>query len=522
MLSYKTFITETKLSQSNFDRMVVLMTKLIEKKTGKKYYRFGGQNGYVVLKKGTGVLLISANTSALRFNYVGGEVVSITIWDKYKLGASGDRTILLDGLNLVQVAHKIVDIIANKVKAGKFDIIPNPINEEVIDMYMDVLTEAKHIKLDAFITLVQKNLPAGTTINGLKWEEIADIMLMHGYSVPTAVRKTYDKSRKVFDLTKLVDVQSKKDAALEPIYHISITGQDPITKKFLSPQGDKKASQIMTMVKKAIESPSDEIVKQEMKNPDSLFGHLSDLVKLISRKSRNGLIVYGGPGTGKSYTVYQTLKEEGKSENGDYHVISGKITTSSLYQTLFLHRNGGILVFDDTDSVWSDGEAGNILKAALGDAKKRVVSWITGRTVNVSKMSEEDKAAYTDKVSKQLEVDPGDGKIRLPSQFVFDSRCIFISNLPFSKFDSAVVSRSSKIDMTLTQAQMFVRMETILPNLGDRTIPLDVKTEILDFLKVEAFSGHSNLTEISMRTYVAAEDLYKSGLPNWKELLDYV
>jgi hypothetical protein len=46
---------------------------------------------------------------------------------------------------------------------------------------------------------------------------------------------------------------------------------------------------------------------------------------------------------------------------------------------------------------------------------------------------------------------------------------------------------------------------------------LNIKEEIFEFLRGQNIKGL--LKEPSMRTYVAAEDLYRSGLENWKDFL---
>ena len=135
-------------------------------------------------------------------------------------------------------------------------------------------------------------------------------------------------------------------------------------------------------------------------------------------------------------------------------------------------------------------------------------------------MTDESKEEFNQRLDDKLLVDPDDRSIKFPSSFDFEGRIIFISNLTKDKFDEAILNRSAKIDMTLTKEQVFMRMEGIIDQLGSKDVPKDVKLEILDFLKQQTFAGI--MTNVSMRTYVAAEDLYRSGLPNWRELLDYV
>jgi len=64
-----------------------------------------------------------------------------------------------------------------------------------------------------------------------------------------------------------------------------------------------------------------------------------------------------------------------------------------------------------------------------------------------------------------------------------------------------------------------MRMKSILPKMGNTSVPIDKKEEILELIWEQNAAGILN--EITMRTYVAAESTYLSGLPNWQELIQY-
>ena len=84
------------------------------------------------------------------------------------------------------------------------------------------------------------------------------------------------------------------------------------------------------------------------------FRRLKDLVRVIARTIIKALIVHGGAGTEALDTVAETLNEEGLVQNKDWFVIEGKVTSFVLYQILFKHRKGELLVFKDTDSIWNN------------------------------------------------------------------------------------------------------------------------------------------------------------------------
>lgn len=515
MLSFSNYLLEARVSKDNLDKVADIFLRIFEKNLSTKLYRFAGPRGFTEIENGIGILYFYDRKKALRLNYIKGEIKSITMWNDFKLGKSGDFTIDLGGLGLLQAGKKLISIIKN-IRIGSIKTYPEYLDESL-------LTEAKRISPADFFELVQTNLQPGLSIDSLSWSTIADIAISNDYQIPVVVRNTRVAGTKgataKYDLRKLVtdtpnsDEISKKS---EPDYYIKITAQDRETKKFLSVKGDKRAESLLQKISKEVLEPD---YKKEVKDPDSLFGIMKNLVQVVCRRNRNALIIYGGPGIGKTWVVTDTIKSEGLAKNKDWFTIKGKITTSALYQTLFMHRKGSLLVFDDTDSIWGDQEAANILKAALDSYDERVISWVSPRTVNVSKMTDSQKEEYNDTIDKKMEENPDDPKIRLPSEFIFNGRIIFISNLAYDKFDTAVLNRSAKIDMTLTQEQVFKRMKNILEHLGDKSVPINIKEEILEFLMSQSNKGI--MDSVSMRTYVAAEDFYKSGLPNWRELVGH-
>ena len=244
------------------------------------------------------------------------------------------------------------------------------------------------------------------------------------------------------------------------------------------------------------------------------------------------MFIHGGPGTGKTYNVKQTLAEGGLQKGQDWFLVKGKITTAELYKNLFMHRNDKIIVFDDTDSVWGNEEAANILKAALDTDDERLMSWYSNRTENLSLYSDEAKEEYYRKLDLQLRgVEPepeyddaGKEKkqkiLKYPSEFLYDGKIIFISNLTSEQFDSAVLSRSARIDMTLTPNQMFTRIKAILPKIGNPEVPLNRKAQILEYL-IDQY-GKGVFSAPNMRTFVKAENVAASNLPNWREIVPYV
>ena len=511
MKQFKHLLSEARLSPKAVETAVAIFVKYLERKLQTKFYRYGGKNGFAEIKHGVGILYMfikGGSTHAVRFNYTQGDLHSMTVWNDYKPGKPGDVTAEFGNMTLSQIKDELFNIIV-KPRVGD---IQTYIGESIN------LQEAKRTTPDNFLAKVSEEMP-GHTLDGVPFDIIKAVALKHDILIPSAVHSCFNKATKKYNLASLLNTpgHDKVSTKNDPTYYIKVTAQDPETKKFMTVKGDKQAENILAKIQGAISKPD---IAKLTKNPASLFHHMETLVRVVARGKKKALVIIGGPGTGKSFGVFKTLEEEGHQKNKDWFLIKGKITTAALYQTLFMHREGGILVFDDADSVWNDQEAANILKAALDSYDVREISWISGRTVNVSKMSHEDRLQYNEMTDKMIDEDPGNPKIKYPSTFEYKGRIIFISNLPIEKMDDAVLNRSAKIDMTLTDDEMFARIDSILPNIGSKDVPLEVKKEILEFIKDQTKAGI--LSAPSLRTYVGAEEFYLSGIPDWRDMLPYM
>lgn len=241
----------------------------------------------------------------------------------------------------------------------------------------------------------------------------------------------------------------------------------------------------------------------------------------------------------------QVIEQNGLLKNKDYVKLSGKASPIEIYKTLFMFRDGGLVVFDDLDSMWRNEDATNILKAALDSSPVREISWVSTQTINVSRMPDDKKQELFKQIDRQIdgtdeEIDvfPGDEdsdedspkkavkkrgadtKIRYPSTFDFKGRVIFISNLKPEEMDSAILSRSAKINMELSAEQVLVRIKAILPTLGGSDVPLEKKQELLD--QLVAMHGRKEITMVTMREFTKGLDIVRSGAPNWRDLLIYM
>ena len=495
----KNALNEAKISRGNLDKVADIFKRLIGRYMGEKLYRFDGEKGVVEIVGGIGILFLGSSGRAFRLDYVDQEIVSITLWRQFRFGKAGDFTVETQGINLTNAGKALIDLL----KSPKVGRIVLDLEESVSENYLN--ENNQKVPVDVFLKAVLDH--GEFNPSDITREQLKDVSYTYGYAIPGAIWKSSPR-RGRFDVEAAVEMST-----------VTVNRGDNRTMKNSGMVNFEKNVQVGTkQLQKIINEPKAH--PNELKDPQSMFRIMRDLTTVVARGIRNSLVVYGGPGIGKTFEIMDQIKKEGLVKDQDFKVIKGRITPMALYTTLFMWRDGKLLVFDDTDSVWGDKDAGNILKAALDSYEERSISWFAqGRTVNVSRRTKEEREEFNKRVDQMIDDDPEDRNIKLPSEFDFNSRIIFISNLKERDFDSAVLNRSSKIDMTMTREQMFVRMEALLDFLGSTETSREKKLEILDFLK-EKSKGSEELP--SMRTFVAAEGLARSGMPNWRELLEYV
>lgn len=260
--------------------------------------------------------------------------------------------------------------------------------------------------------------------------------------------------------------------SLEKDEEDSLDEEDEIVKKKRGrPKGSKNKIKVERGVKekstvtREIQTSQKQLDDTKFANVETIFEDIEDLTTIVATTKQPSLLITGMPGIGKTYIVTNILKKLLGPEGGEWIQIKGKTSTLGLYSTLFINRDK-LIVFDDCDSVFSNQDAVNLLKGALDSYDTRTISWISPMTVNVQKLDKDAKNQFYEELERKLEDDPTSPKIKYPSQFEFTGKVIFISNLPESKLDSAIKSRSTTIDVTLKQQDVLKRIETILPYIG--------------------------------------------------------
>jgi hypothetical protein len=250
-----------------------------------------------------------------------------------------------------------------------------------------------------------------------------------------------------------------------------------------------------------------ESAEKKFADPKIIFDDLAKLVTMVAKGAANSLLVLGQSGIGKTHTVMQSIKSAGLKEEDDYIVIKGFSTAAGMYRTLYIN-NDKLVIYDDADAVFKDANGVNILKAALDSYEKRVLTWSTMRSFDPESM---------DTAEIEAALDEG----RLPRKFEFTGRIIFISNLPRSKMDAALLTRViAAPDVTLKNEDIIKRMKDILPSISPE-VPMKTKMMVFEQLEAEA-EGRDK--QLSIRTLVNAIKFANFGIENgmadWKGLID--
>lgn len=223
----------------------------------------------------------------------------------------------------------------------------------------------------------------------------------------------------------------------------------------------------------------------ETRDPETMFGNLERLTKMVGRGIQPSLVITGMAGVGKTHLVKETLKQMGLRESYDFEHFKGKATAAGLYMTLYANSDK-IVVLDDCDSVFKDDDAVNILKAALDSYDTRQISYISTRPLK-------------DEFGEPI-----------PTRFEFTGKIIFISNINQSKLDEAIRSRSFVADISMNTDQMFLRMEQLMQTIESK-IPMPAKQQALAIMK--ALHAKYDGVDINLRSFIKAARIAAMGFP---------
>lgn len=219
-------------------------------------------------------------------------------------------------------------------------------------------------------------------------------------------------------------------------------------------------------------------------------------VRAVTRDYKVSRLVTGVPGIGKSHAVIDELKAESESSEGKFvikYVTGGLKDARTFYQFLCENNDKNtIIVFDDVNTILKDKECIEILRCACTNELSRVIT-------------------YSDNVVSKNK--------KHVEKLVFNSKVIIITNIPIRKLDTAIVSRTSPIDIIATRAEIFDYVVENAKAAPPRKITPGFKIDVLKFIKNEI--GLENVTKFDFRIF---EDccLWRASTNNEKEWKAYI
>lgn len=233
-----------------------------------------------------------------------------------------------------------------------------------------------------------------------------------------------------------------------------------------------------------------------------------DVIEMLANASCQSQIrslIIGGPaGLGKSYTVEQAVRAYDPAERKSI-IAKGFVRPTGLYLLLHEYQHEGcVIVLDDADSIFSDQDALNLLKAACDTTKRRVLSW-----------------------RAETKMTDADGE-PVDREFEFKGTIIFITNIDFdaqiakggrgAEHYEALVSRSHYVDCDMhSKRDYIVRIKQVvragmlrhqkgLSSVGEKTV--------VDFIEENA----DNLRELTLRMALKLADVYKMDPSKFESL----
>jgi hypothetical protein len=238
---------------------------------------------------------------------------------------------------------------------------------------------------------------------------------------------------------------------------------------------------------------------KDQKKDEEAFSSYRVIINNITNVINNitkGLVLYGKPGTSKTYMVRRTLYFAGLKPNLDYTITKGSSASQAdniriIYSTLY-EFNGKISVFDDFDSALEDINVINLLKAALDSYPIRIIS--------MPDIARNDQSVNS-----------------LPSKFEFTGKIIIITNK--EKINTAIMSRIPSINVDFTEKEFLANIKHLLKYLNP-TVSLAIKEEVLEYIEKSMIKNPSS--SIDFRRFSAAVDM-RIAYPNeWHDLVNAI
>jgi hypothetical protein len=299
MLTFKDYLVEAQFTEDDFARVLSVFERRLPKLLGTRLYRYGGA-GHEQKFSGFNSILYFFGNSAFAVRHKNGHILGIDVWEQYSINNAADFFIdvtQLSANSLIGSITKLAELIKSP-KAGEFEV-PN------LTEGFNLQEMAKRVDGKTFYDLMV-NAYGKEKVKRVNWAEIKKVADDTDVLIPGYVRGQ-KAARGFWNVTASADEDESGHAGFvdEPnsglpkkdhILVITVTAQDADTKKFVSAAESASAQKLYTQIASSLnQKPSD----KELRDPETLYGHLSQLVDMVCKGTLKSLLIYGGPGTGK-------------------------------------------------------------------------------------------------------------------------------------------------------------------------------------------------------------------------------
>lgn len=189
-------------------------------------------------------------------------------------------------------------------------------------------------------------------------------------------------------------------------------------------------------------------------------------VRAVTRGYKQTRSILGSAGIGKSYAVIDEIKNEieflkDKGKTLSYELVSGGIKDAVSFFTMLADNNSPdkIILLDDVNTVLTDKECREILRAATTNEPVRRVSYAANKIVK-------GKSFYRPKMD-------------------FTAKIIIITNIQKKKIDPAILSRTSPIEIIAKPAEIFEWVGMNLEEAPPHNLEFKWKEKVFNFIKEE-------------------------------------
>lgn len=510
-------LNEAVFKKENIARVMQLYKRLLGKYFMGEFKIFCEEEYKKAGEKGTGIRLINDLNYQIRFNWKFADsndllkqnkadktklfISSIDYWEPTNLDFEKPSTTItfLKQINVIQIWKGLTKIIKKGIR-GKYTL--NDLKVEIED-----LQETNKLGSSKLETSLLKT----SLLEDLSWDQRNEFLKKNGFKSSLAQAKS---GKNEFNAL-IGDNPELKQKLDEYILEVSA--------------GKKETNSTGKKLKDA-----DNLLSQTLYcDPELVFQDIEDLTKFIAKGRAKSLIICGDPGVGKTFTIMETLKKELGASGGSWHYHSGaKASAVSFYITTFRERNE-IIVWDEADSILKNDDIVMMLKPALDTSGDNAFEYTRGYSMSGKSKGEiEDYCNFVDEqASKGKIIAPQPTKgdyVQVPGKYYFKGQMIFISNMPASKLESAILSRSLYIDLKLSAQDTHKRIMSIMKSkYKDKTMQeLDEFAEALGGFSTSSKERVEYMTPeymrkikpLTIRSMVLAVELKEAGLKNWARL----